>query len=662
MSTTVAKDQVELTLPDGSLRQYAAGVTGAEVALSIGKGLAKAALAIRVDGQVRDLGAPITSNAPIAILTFSDDDGKEVFWHSSAHIMAQAVTEVVPGTKLAIGPPIAEGFYYDFDPPRPFKPEDLEKIEARMAEIVAENAPFERRVCEPDEARRIFADLDATYKLEILDKIGSTDDAVSLYTSSRFLDLCRGPHVPSTGRIKSFKLLSIAGAYWRDAEGNPQLQRIYGVSYPDKKLLAAFITKREEAERRDHRRLGKQLKLFSIREECGAGLVLWHPRGALIRRIIEEYWYKRHQASGYELVYTPHIGRLGLWEKSGHTDFYAENMFPPFEIENNPHQLKPMNCPFHILIYQSELRSYRDLPLRWAELGTVYRYERGGVLHGLMRVRGLTQDDAHLFCRRDQVEEEIGRTVGFCLAMYQAFGFSDIEIFLSTRPEKAIGEGDDWTMAENALRSALEALDVTYGVDEGGGAFYGPKIDFHVRDAIGRLWQCGTIQFDFNLPDRFDLNYIGDDGEKHRPVMIHRALLGSIERFFGILIEHYGGAFPVWLAPEQARVLSITDKTADYAESVAVRLREAGQRVKADTRSEKVGLKIREAETEKVPYMLIVGEREMQSGMVSLRAHGRRDLGVVSFDEIVERIKSEDRPGPIPATLDQKTESEDSGR
>ncbi|HUU44378.1 MAG TPA: threonine--tRNA ligase [Acidobacteriota bacterium] len=635
---------IELTLPDGSKKQYAPGVSGADVAESIGRRLAKDALAIRVDGLVRDLSAPINDDATIAILTFADPDGRQIFWHSTAHIMAQAVTEVVPGTKLAIGPPVEEGFYYDFDPPRPFRPEDLELFEKRMQEIVAEDAPFKRRACNRDEARRLFGDRGDNYKLDILDRIDDTDEEVSLYASSRFEDLCRGPHVPSTGGLKSFKLLSIAGAYWRDTEGNPQLQRIYGISFPTQKELDAFLERRAEAEKRDHRKLGRQLDLFSIREESGAGLVLWHPKGAFIRRKIEEYWYRRHQESGYELVYSPHIGRLGLWETSGHTDFYAENMFPPFEIENNPHQLKPMNCPFHILIYQSDLRSYRDLPLRWAELGTVYRYERSGVLHGLFRVRGLTQDDAHLFCRRDQVEEEIGRTVEFCLGMYAAFGFPDVEIFLSTRPEKAIGEPAVWEMAEHALRRALDARGHVYGLDEGGGAFYGPKIDFHVRDAVGRLWQCGTIQFDFNLPERFDLSYIGADGEKHRPVMIHRALLGALERFFGVLIEHYGGAVPVWLAPTQARVMSITDRSAGYAGNVAAELAAAGLRVETDDRSEKIGLKIREAETQKIPYMLIVGEREQEAGTVSLRARGRRDLGSLATADVIARIRKEDRP------------------
>lgn len=644
MTTAQSTNTITLTLPDGSQREYPAGTTGRDVAASIGKRLAADALAIKVNGQVRDLARPIEGDASIQILTWDSPDGKQVFWHSSAHVMAQAVQEILPGTKVAIGPPIEEGFYYDFEPPRPFTPDDLEKFEKRMAEIAAEDAPFVRHECSAEEAREMFAKMNEPYKLEILKKVDDAGDQVSYYTSSRFLDLCRGPHIPSTGRIKALKLTNIAGAYWRDAEGNPQLQRIYGVSYPDKKALDDYITRKEEAEKRDHRRLGKQLKLFSIQEDSGAGLVLWHPKGAFIRRVIEEFWYRRHQESGYELVYSPHIARLRLWDISGHTGFYSDNMFPPFDVENNPHQLKPMNCPFHILIYKSDLRSYRDLPLRWAELGTVYRFERAGVLHGLLRVRGFTQDDAHIFVRRDQVEEEIARTVDFCFSIYAAFGFSDIDVFLATRPAKAIGEEADWLMAQEALKRALESRGQKYEVDEGGGAFYGPKIDMHVRDAIGRRWQCGTIQFDFNLPERFDLNYIGADGKHHRPVMVHRALMGSLERFFGILIEHYTGNFPVWLAPQQAAILTVSEKVADYAEKLEADLKLHGVRAKADLRPEKIGMKIREAETDKIPYMLVVGEKEAQSGQVAVRGHGGVDLGVQSIAQFVELIKSQDKP------------------
>ncbi len=644
MTTTQSAKTITLTLPDSSKREYPAGTSGRDVAASIGKRLAADALAIKVNGQVRDLARPIDADADIQILTWDSPDGKQVFWHSSAHVMAQAVQEVLPGTKVAIGPPIEEGFYYDFEPPRPFAPEDLEKFEKRMMEIAAEDAPFVRHECSAEEAREMFAKMGEPYKLEILKKVDDAGDQVSYYTSSRFLDLCRGPHIPSTGRIKALKLTNIAGAYWRDAEGNPQLQRIYGVTYPDKKALDEYITRREEAEKRDHRKLGKQLKLFSIQEDSGAGLVLWHPKGAFIRRLIEEFWYRRHQESGYELVYSPHIARLKLWDTSGHTGFYSDNMFPPFDVENNPHQLKPMNCPFHILVYKSDLRSYRDLPLRWAELGTVYRFERAGVLHGLLRVRGFTQDDAHLFVRRDQVEEEIARTVDFCFSIYAAFGFTDIDVFLATRPAKAIGDEADWLMAQDALKRALESRGQKYQVDEGGGAFYGPKIDMHVRDAIGRRWQSGTIQFDFNLPERFDLNYIGADGKHHRPVMIHRALMGSLERFFGILIEHHTGNFPVWLAPYQAVVLTVSEKVEEYAGKLVPELRAKGVRVHADLRPEKIGMKIREAETDKIPYMLVVGEKEAQSGQVAVRGHGGVDLGVQSIAQFVELVKSQDKP------------------
>jgi threonyl-tRNA synthetase len=653
MTTAVSPKTITLTLPDGSRREYPAGVTGSAVAASIGKRLAADALAIKVDGKVRDLSSPIEGDASISILTWDSPEGKQVFWHSSAHVMAQAVQEVLPGTKVTIGPAIEEGFYYDFDPPRPFTPEDLQKFEKRMGEIAAEDAPFVRHECTAAEAREIFRKMDEKYKLELLDGIEQLGDQVSYYTSSRFLDLCRGPHLPTTGRIKAFKLVNIAGAYWRDTEGNPQLQRIYGVSYPDQKSLDDFIKRREEAEKRDHRRLGKQLKLFSIQEESGAGLVLWHPKGAFVRRKIEEFWYQRHQESGYELVYSPHIAKLKLWDTSGHTGFYADNMFPPFQVENNPHQLKPMNCPFHILIYRSELRSYRDLPLRWAEMGTVYRFERSGVLHGLLRVRGFTQDDAHLFVRRDQVEEEIKRTVDFCLSIYAAFGFTDIQIKLSTRPEKAIGDEADWRMAEDSLRRALEDRKHTFSVDEGGGAFYGPKIDMHVKDAIGRAWQCGTIQFDFNLPERFDLHYIGEDGKQHRPVMIHRALLGSLERFFGILIEHYTGMFPLWLAPEQAVILTVSDKVSEYAQKVEAELVAKGVRAHADLRPEKIGMKIREAEMQKIPIMFVIGEKEAQAGTLAVRAHGGQDMGAMQVAQFADHVVSQAKPADPTGTASQ---------
>ncbi len=635
-------DQISLRLPDGKQLQFKRGVTAAEVAASIGPRLARDALAASVDGRPVDLNKPLEADAEFEILTFASDRGKEVFWHSSAHVMAQAVQDLFPGTKIAIGPPIAEGFYYDFDKAEPFAESDLEKIENRMKQIIAADTEFVGRECSLQEARKLFSEKGESYKLEILDRIEAENAPISLYGHDSFIDLCRGPHIPSTGRIKAFKLLSVAGAYWQDAEGNPQLQRIYGVSYPDRKLLKAFLERREEAARRDHRKLGKQLDLFSLQEEAGGGLVFWHPKGALMRNIIENFWREEHLKNGYDLVYSPHIARLGLWERSGHTGFYADSMFPPFEIEGNPYQLKPMNCPFHILMYKSRLHSYRELPLRWAELGTVYRYERSGVLHGLMRVRGFTQDDAHIFCAREEIKDEISRTLNFSIHMLRSFGFEQMKIYLSTRPEKSIGEEADWSEAEASLKQALADSDTEYEIDEGAGAFYGPKIDICVQDAIGREWQCTTIQFDFNLAERFDLTFVGADGNRHRPFLVHRALLGSLELFFGILIEHYAGAFPVWLAPVQATVLPIVDAVNEYCRELHEKLRAAGIRAALDDRSEKINLKIREAETDKIPYMLVVGAREAEAGQVTVRRHGVKQQEVVDVDTLIADIVKED--------------------
>ena len=636
-------DYIRLKFPDESVREFPRGVTAAEVAASVGPGLARAALAASLDGQVVDLNLPLESDGQFEVLTFDSRRGKEVFWHSTAHIMAQAVQELFPGTKLAIGPPIEEGFYYDFDTPEPFVEEDLARIERRMQEIIDADIAFIRRECSHLEARSLFADKAEPYKLEILEQLNNPEEKISLYADGDFVDLCRGPHVPSTGRIKAFKLLSVAGAYWKNAEGNPQLQRIYGVSYPDRKLLDDYLKRREEAARRDHRKLGRELDLFSLQDEGGAGLVFWHPKGALVRHIIETFWRAEHLKNGYELVYSPHVARLSLWQRSGHTDFYAESMYPPFDIEGNLYQLKPMNCPFHILIYKSRLHSYRELPLRWAELGTVYRYERSGVLHGLMRVRGFTQDDAHIFCTKESIEAEISRTLDFSLYMLRSFGFSQYKIYLSTRPEKSIGEEADWEKAERSLRGALEQAKVDYQVDQGAGAFYGPKIDICVKDAIGREWQCTTIQFDFNLSERFDLTYVGADGNRHRPFLVHRALLGSLERFLGVLIEHYAGAFPVWLSPVQAVVLPIVEAVNDYGRQVHEKLRAAGVRSELDDRSEKINLKIREAETGKVPYMLVVGAREAETGRVTVRRHGRKDQEILEVERAIADIVSEDQ-------------------
>jgi len=631
--------QVNIKFPDGSVKDYAAGTTGYEIARSISPRLAKEAIVARVAGELRDLHYPIPRDAEVEILTFNDPDGKKVFWHSSSHIMAQAVQELFPGVKLAIGPPIDEGWYYDFEVERPFTPEDLEKIEKKMAEIIAENAPFRCEYKSREEAIEFYRELDAPYKVELLEDLA--DETVSFYYDSRFVDLCRGPHIPSTGIVKSFKLIASSGAYWRGDERNLMLQRIYGVAYPKKSMLEAYLHRLEEAKKRDHRLLGKQLELYTINDEVGAGLVMWLPRGARIRNEIENFWREEHLKYGYELVYSPHIANLDLWHRSGHTDHYAEEMYRPIEVDERKFQIKPMNCPFHISMYKTRIWSYRDLPLRWAELGTVYRYEKPGVLHGLMRVRGFTQDDAHHFVTPEMMEDELVWLLDFCSHILRSFGFTDYKIFLSTRPEDAIGDPEDWVKAENGLRRALDKSGFKYDVDEGAGAFYGPKIDINIMDAIGRNWQCSTIQFDFSLPERFDLNYIDSDGKQKRPFMIHRALLGSIERFFGVLIENYAGNFPLWLAPLQVKVLPITDSFNDYARQVVDKLKARNIRAQADERSEKIGAKIRDAELMKVPYMFIVGAKEAEVEKVSLRKHGQGDLGPMTIDESIELLLKE---------------------
>jgi threonyl-tRNA synthetase len=578
--------------------------------------------------------------------------------HSTAHVMAQAVLEMFPAGKIAIGPPIENGFYYDFDLPRALTPEDLAKIEARMREIIREDHPFIRREVTPEEARALFAD--QPYKLELIDGIlaAGLDEygnpiaggvTLSTYRHDTFEDLCRGPHLERTGQIPedAFKLLSVAGAYWRGDERRPMLQRIYGTVWPSKKELDDYLKWLEEVEKRDHRKLGKQLDLFSISPELGGGLILWHPKGAMVRKIAEDFWRAEHERGGYQFVYSPHIGRSWLWETSGHLQWYKENMYAPIEIEGQEYFLKPMNCPFHILIYKSSVRSYRDLPLRYAELGTVYRFERGGVLHGLLRVRGFTQDDAHLFCRPDQMPAEISRVLEFCLHILRAFGFTDFNAYLSTRPEKAAGKPEDWIAPQEALRAALEEHRIPYRIDEGGGAFYGPKIDLKLKDALGREWQLSTIQFDFNLPERFDMTYIGEDGQQHRPYMIHRALLGSMERFFGTLIEHYAGAFPVWLSPVQARVIPIADRHVAYAQQVANELQAAGLRVEVDDSPERMQAKIRRAQLEKIPYMLVVGDKEAASGAVAVRLRTEENLGpkpLAEFLAMAQEAIREKRP------------------
>ncbi len=569
--------------------------------------------------------------------------------HSAAHMMAAAVLELFPEAKIAIGPPIEHGFYYDFDLPRPLTQEDLEQIEARMKELIAQKIDFEYEEIDPEAARELFAD--QPYKLELIEDIlqRGTDEygektekpVLSIYRSGPFVDLCRGPHVANTKEInpKAVKLLSVAGAYWRGDEKRPMLQRIYGTAWKTPKELREYLRWREEVQKRDHRRLIKQLDLISFHEEAGPGLAYWHPKGAMVRKLMEDFWRDRHIEGGYDFVYTPHIGKAWLWETSGHLDFYRENMYAPMDVDGQEYFIKPMNCPFHILIYKTKLRSYRDLPLRWAELGTVYRYERSGVLHGLMRVRGFTQDDAHIFCTPDQVEDEILRVLRFSLDMLRAFGFETFEVYLSTRPEKAVGDPERWKVAEAALQRAIEAEGLAYEVDEGGGAFYGPKIDVKIKDALGRAWQCSTIQFDFNLPERFDMTFVGEDGREHRPFMIHRALLGSIERFFGVLVEHYAGAFPVWLAPEQVRLIPIADRHLDYARQVEAKLQAAHLRVKVDSSSSRMNAKIREAQMEKVPFMLILGDREVEEGTVSVRLRSGEKWNALPLDEFIARVQ-----------------------
>jgi threonyl-tRNA synthetase len=569
------------------------------------------------------------------------DDPLSRLRHSTSHVMADAVKRLFPKAKVTIGPSIETGFYYDFDVERPFTDEDLRAIEAEMQKIVDADLPFIREEISRDAALKMFADRGETYKVEIIQGIPA-DQTISLFRHGDFVDLCRGPHVQRTGEIKAFKLLSHAGSYWRGDERNAQLQRIYGTAFPSKKDLDDFLHRIEEAKKRDHRLLGKQLDLFSIEDTIGRGLILWHPKGGRVRYMIEEFSRKAHLANGYDLVFTPHVARDELWKISGHLENYKENMFSGIDIEGQTYLVKPMNCPFHITIYKSQPRSYRELPQRYSELGTVYRYERSGVLSGLLRVRGFTQDDAHLFCRPDQQEEELGRTLQFCLGILRAFGFSDFKLFLATRPEKFGGAVELWDASEPALRRVLEASGLPFEMDEGGGAFYGPKIDLKLRDAIGREWQCSTIQLDYVLPERFELEYVGQDGGRHRPIMIHRALYGSVERFFAVLLEHYGGAFPLWLAPVQVRVAPISEeKHGAYAREVMEKLSAAGLRADADLTPEKVGAKIRTATLSKIPYILVVGDKEAAARTVAPRTREGKQLEVMPIDDFVARLRTE---------------------
>ena len=645
--------ELTITLPDGSTRVLPEGATGADLAADIGPGLARAALIVTVDGDGRDLDRVLPDGCSVSIVTADSDDGLHTIRHSTAHVLAQAVLDLWPGATYAIGPPIEHGFYYDFELPggATFSNDDLEAIEARMREVIEADQAFERHEADAGEALDLFAD--HRYKREIIEQVtsgaasgemageASTDGSVTYYRNGDgFIDLCLGPHVPSTGRLGHFALQKVAGAYWRGDEKQPMLQRIYGTAWADKKALKAHLHRLVEAEKRDHRRLAAEMDLLSWPEALGPGLAVWHPKGALVRKLIEDYSRARHEAGGYDFVYSPHIAKSVLWETSGHLDFYADGMYPPMELDGATYYPKPMNCPFHVAIFQSGQRSYRDLPSRLFELGTVYRYELSGVIHGLMRSRGFTQDDSHIFCTREQVPDELASLLDFTLSVLRAFGFEDFQAKLSTRPEdKAVGEEELWDMATDGLRAALESAGLDYVVDEGGGAFYGPKIDVDVTDAIGRPWQLSTIQLDFNLPERFELEYVGADGGRHRPVMIHRALMGSIERFFGVLLEHYAGAFPRWLAPEQVRVLPVADEHQAYAESVLDRLGDEGFRATLAAADEPLGKRVRAGKVAKVPHVLVVGDDDRVNGTVGDNARGadapERDL---PLDEFVERL------------------------
>ena len=601
------------------------------------------AIAARVNGRLVDLSSQVETDAKIEPVYSDSREGRDIFWHSASHLMAQAVKQLYPEAKVTIGPAVPEGFYYDFDVPTPFTEKDLEKIEARMRELAAQKIPIVHKYLPRAEAIRLFAERGESYKLEIINEI--PDEEISVYEQGDFVDLCRGPHLPDTGRIKAIKLLSVAGAYWRGDERNRMLSRIYGIAFPDENELQEHLQRLEEAKRRDHRKLGPALDLFSFHEEAGAGLVFWHPKGATIRRLIQQYWEQEHLAAGYQLVVTPHIARSQLWHQSGHYDYYRENMYI-LPVENEEYVLKPMNCPGHILIYRTKVHSYRDLPLRMAEWGTVYRYERSGVLHGMMRVRGFTQDDAHIFCTREQVEEEIYGVVSLALRMLRAFGFEKFNVALSVRdpkhPEKYLGTDEQWQVAESSLINTLHRLGLEFVRAEGEAVFYGPKIDINLADSLGREFQCSTCQFDFNLGGKFDVYYMDEHGQ-HLPVyLVHRTVLGSIERFMGILVEHYAGAFPVWLAPVQARVLTVTEKENGYAQQVYEALKSANVRVEIDLNNDKINYKIGEAERQKIPYMLVVGAREAGSGMVSLRRRGKGNLGAQPLEKVIALIKEDE--------------------
>ena len=632
-------EKIKITLPDNSIHMYAAGTKIHEIVTSWNKESLFSTVAVKLNNVLVDLSYSVHEEATLSLIDTASKEGLDILRHSISHVMAQAVQDTFDGVQVCIGPSIEEGFYYDFDYADTFAPEDFEKIETRMREIVAADYPFIRREVSRTEAVALFADKGESYKVELINDLPEDVKKVSIYSQGGYVDLCRGPHIPSTGMIKAFKLLSVAGAYWRGDEKNKMLQRIYGTGFAKEGELAEYLRIIEEAKKRDHRKLGRELDLFQINDEAGAGLVIFHPKGAMLRAIIEDWERKEHLKRGYEMVMGPQILKVDLWKKSGHFDHYRENMYFT-EIEDQGYGIKPMNCLSHMLIYKSKIRSYRDLPLRYFELGTVHRHEKTGVLHGLTRVRQFTQDDAHILCTPDQLNSEITGIADFVSYAMKIFGF-DYGVELSTRPEKSIGSDEDWEMATAALENALKVNHMVYEINEGDGAFYGPKIDFKLKDALNRKWQCATIQCDFTLPERFDLSYIGADGEKHRPVMLHRVILGSIERFLGVLIEHYAGAFPVWLSPVQAILLTVTDRHIPFGESVYTQLCDAGIRAEKDFRNEKLGFKIREAQLQKIPYMLVIGDREVESKCVSPRKRNGKDLGGIGIDKFIELVRGE---------------------
>ena len=632
-------EEINISLPDSSILTVDRGTSVYDIIGKIGKGLQKAAVSAKVNSELVDVSYRINSDAVLNVLTFDSNEGKETYWHSGSHLLAQAVKRLFTDAKLAIGPATQNGFYYDFDVEEPFTPEDLQKIEEEMRAIIKEDIEITREELEREDAIKLFQSMNENYKIEIINEI--EDDYVTVYRQGEFVDLCRGPHLQRTSNIKAFKLLSIAGAYWRGDERNKMLQRIYGVAFPNQKDLEDHIRLIDEAKERDHRKLGRELDIFSFNNEVGAGLPLWHPNGAVLRFVIDKYSTTEHLKRGYRLLSIPHIAKSDLYNTSGHLDFYNENMYSPIQIDGQDYYLKPMNCPTQIKIFNSSIKSYKDLPYRCFEMGTVYRYERSGVLHGLTRVRGFTQDDAHIFCHEDQLEDEIQGVLTFTLDILETFGFREKNIYLSTRPDKSVGTDQNWELSTKALENALNKSNIEYKVDPGEGVFYGPKIDIKIKDAIGREWQCSTIQVDFNLPERFDVNYIGSDGQKHRPIMIHRALLGSLERFIGILIEHYAGKFPVWLAPVQIILLNVGEAEKEIVDSLKNRMLYEEIRVETDLREETIGYRVREAIAKKVPYIGVIGKREAEQKTVSLRRRGSKESTVIQIEELIKLIKSD---------------------